>query len=41
MGHYYADMMCDKCGKLICECKLKKSKKKGKKKSKLKTKPLC
>lgn len=20
MGHYYVDMMCDKCGRLICTC---------------------
>ena len=36
MGHYYAEMMCDKCGKLLCVCPLEKPKnhKKIKKKNK-------
>lgn len=32
MGHYYAEMMCDKCGELLCKCKPKKVKKKKKSK---------
>jgi len=27
MGHYYSEMMCEKCGELLCKCKSKKQKK--------------